>query len=260
MKLCQTLSEKLPQQNNKRALETDPHLCLLGAPLGQVYAIGDCSTVQNNLANHIMSFLRDLSSQKGNNPKDVRLTYPEWVKVAEDIKRRFPQAIQHLRCLDQLFERFEKDHTATIGYDELHQLLHHIDTKLTSLPATAQRANQQGKYLGRKLSKLAKASADTGIGMKQDSIEEKDLSPFRYKHLGNLAYIGNASVFQVGGFDLTGGIMAVYLWRSVYFAQSVGIRTKFMLATDWVKRGLFGRGKRTPLLVQVQFRTFLSTH
>ncbi|KAJ3474179.1 hypothetical protein NLG97_g9956 [Lecanicillium saksenae] len=47
-------------QTNRRALETDTHLRLNGAPLGDVYAIGDCSTVQNNVADHIISVLRGI--------------------------------------------------------------------------------------------------------------------------------------------------------------------------------------------------------
>lgn len=219
-------------------METDPHLRLLGSPLGEVYAIGDCSTVQNNLASHIVSFLRTLSWEKGKDPEKTVLTFKEWTAVARRVKERFPQADNHLQRLDKLFEQYERDHTGTIGYDELYQLLHHIDTKLTSLPATAQRANQQGEYLGKKLSKLA--------GICPGDTEEKLYKPFRYKHLGSLAYIGNAAVFNVGGFDITGGILAMYLWRSVYLAQSVGLRTKCMLAMDWIKRGLFGRGKFGP--------------
>ncbi|KAJ5982232.1 NADH-ubiquinone oxidoreductase 64 kDa subunit [Penicillium sp. IBT 35674x] len=143
-KLCKKLSDKLPEQNNKRALETDPYLRLIGSSSGEVYAIGDCSTVQNDLASHIVSFLRTISWEKGKDPEKTLLTFKERTAVARLVKERFPQADNHLRHLDKLFEQYEKDHTGMLGYAELHQLLHHIDTKLTSLPATAQRANQQG--------------------------------------------------------------------------------------------------------------------
>ena len=47
--------------------------------------------------------------------------------------------------------------------------------------------------------------------------------------MGSLAYIGNAAVFDfegtsVGKMSFGGGLLAVYLWRSVYFAQSVSLR------------------------------------
>lgn len=65
---------------------------------------------------------------------------------------------------------------------------------------------------------------------------------FAYKHLGSLAYIGNAAVFDYNGWGIGGGLIAVYLWRSVYFAQSVSLRTRMLMAMDWSKRALFGRG------------------
>lgn len=35
----------LPNQVHKKAIEVDSHLRVLGAPKGEIYAIGDCSTV-----------------------------------------------------------------------------------------------------------------------------------------------------------------------------------------------------------------------
>ncbi|KAK1148358.1 hypothetical protein N8T08_010169 [Aspergillus melleus] len=240
--LCQKLSDKLDSQNNKHALETDSHLRLIGAPLGDVYAIGDCSTVQNNIANHIVSFLRTIAWERGKDPEKLHLTFREWQDVATRVKKRFPQASNHLRRLDKLFEQYDKDHSGTLDFGELSELLHQIDTKLTSLPATAQRANQQGEYLGRKLAKMAAALP----GMRINEIDHGDLDEavykaFRYRHLGSLAYISNAAVFDFGGLNFSGGVLAMYLWRSVYFAQSVSLRTRVMLAMDWAKRALFGR-------------------
>lgn len=186
---------------------TDAHLRVIGAPLGDIYAVGDCSTLQNNVADHIVSFLRTIAWQKGKDPHKLHLTFREWREVANRVKKRFPQAANHLRRLDKLFEQYDKDQSGTLDFGELSELLHQIDTKLTSLPATAQRANQQGEYLG------------------------------------SLAYISNAAVFDFGGLNFGGGVLAMYLWRSVYFAQSVSLRTRCMLAMDWAKRALFGRGE-----------------
>ncbi|PYI24753.1 NADH-ubiquinone oxidoreductase 64 kDa subunit [Aspergillus japonicus CBS 114.51] len=240
--LCKRLSDRLESQNNKHALETDSHLRLIGAPLGDVYAIGDCSTVQNNIAEHIVSFLRTIAWEKGKDPQKLHLTFREWKEVASRVKKRFPQASNHLRRLDKLFEQYDKDHSGTLEFGELSELLHQIDNKLTSLPATAQRANQQGEYLGRKLTKIAAALP----GMQANQIDYGDLDEavykaFKYKHLGSLAYISNAAVFDFGGLNFSGGVLAMYLWRSVYFAESVSFRTRCMLAMDWAKRALFGR-------------------
>lgn len=74
-------------------------------------------------------------------------------------------------------------------------------------------------------------------------LDEAVYKAFEYHHLGSLAYIGNSAVFDFNGLSFSGGLMAVYLWRSVYFAQSVSLRTRILLAMDWSKRALFGRGK-----------------
>lgn len=240
--ICETLSNKLEGQNNKHALETDSHLRLIGAPLGDVYAIGDCSTVQNNVAENIIRFLRTIAWEKGRDPEKVHLTFSDWRDVAKKVKKRFPQASSHLRRVDRLFEVYDIDHSGTLDYGELSELLHQIDTKLTSLPATAQRANQQGVYLGTKLTKIASSLP----GLKANQIDYGDLDEavyraFKYQHLGSLAYISNAAIFDFGGLSFSGGVIAMYLWRSIYFAESVSFRTRCMLAMDWGKRALFGR-------------------
>ena len=208
-----------------------------------MYAIGDCATVQNNVAEHLVSFLRSLAWQKGQNPEDVQLTFSDWRELAGRVKKRFPQASDHLRRLDRLFHEHDKDNSGSLDFKELSSLLRQIDNKLTSLPATAQRAHQQGQYLGRKLIKIAQAAP----GLRLNEVDYGDLDDavykaFKYKHLGSLAYVGNAAVFDFGGMNFSGGLLAVYIWRSIYFAQSVSLRTRILLAMDWTKRALFGRG------------------
>jgi NADH dehydrogenase FAD-containing subunit len=39
------VSNLLPNQVHKKAIEVDAHLRVKGSPLGSVYAIGDCATV-----------------------------------------------------------------------------------------------------------------------------------------------------------------------------------------------------------------------
>lgn len=40
------VTDLVPNQVHKRAIETDAHLRVKGAPLGTIYAIGDCATVR----------------------------------------------------------------------------------------------------------------------------------------------------------------------------------------------------------------------
>ena len=242
--LCKRIAAKIESQTNKHALETDTHLRLNGSPMGSVYAIGDCSTVQNNVADHIVHFLRNLAWEKGKEPENVHITFQEWRNIAQKVKKRFPQASDHLRRLDRLFSQYDKDKSGTLDFGELHELLFQIDNKLTSLPATAQRAHQQGRYLGKKLNKLAQAKPGMEANEVADgAVDEAVYKAFEYHHFGSLAYVGNSAVFDFGGLNFSGGLLAVYLWRSVYLAQSVSFRTRVLLAMDWGKRTLFGRGK-----------------
>ncbi|KAJ8611677.1 hypothetical protein MRB53_037788 [Persea americana] len=246
--LCQKIAAKLDGQNNRHALETDSHLRLISAPLGDVYCIGDASTVQNNVSASIVTFLRTLAWEKGQDPEALRLSFADWRGVALRVKQRFPQAADQLRRLDKLFHQYDKDQSGTLDFSELQELLKQIDSKITSLPATAQRAHQQGQYLAAKFNKLAKAQ----YGLKANDVLDGDLDSaiykaFTYTHLGSLAYIGNAAIFDFGttgggkSLSFGGGLLAVYLWRSIYFAQSVSFRTRLLLAMDWAKRAVCGR-------------------
>ncbi|KAH7192707.1 uncharacterized protein B0J16DRAFT_394694 [Fusarium flagelliforme] len=224
---CQTLAAKLGKsQTNRHALETDTHLRLNGSPMGDVYAIGDCST----------------PGSEARTPRPCSSASPTGA-VAEDVKKRFPQAVGHLKRVDRLFKEFDKDKSGTLDFDELTQLLRNVDNKLTSLPATAQRAHQQGQYLARKFNRMSRLHE----GLDANDIRDGDVDAavykaFEYKHLGSLAYVGNSAIFDLGeGRSIAGGLWAVYAWRSVYFAQSVSLRTRLLMAMDWTKRGLFGR-------------------
>lgn len=292
-------------QQNRRAIETDQHLRIIGAPAGTAYAIGDCSTVRTSLVTDIEALLKqglinhkryaftntdgDEESQTGpysrrktwkrseQNIEDIKsfkLSFEEFLLLAEFIKRKTPQATVYLQRLEELFLEYDRDHNGSLSYNELKEMLQYIDKKVTSLPATAQRAFQQGKYLGKKLHRLASLGESINLESytndavlnregylipvdKQDSaaskvshtsipyqlrdIDSELFKPFVYKHLGSLAYIGNGAVFDIGGTSYFGGILSMYLWRSAYFAQCVSFRTRALMFMDWLKRGLFGR-------------------
>jgi hypothetical protein len=97
-------------------------------------------------------------------------------------------------------------------------------------------------------------------------IDDAVYKAFEYHHLGSLAYVGNAAIFDYNGYGLSGGLLAVYLWRGVYFAQSVSFRTRALLAMDWTKRALFGRGELHSLqpadnmVLQVLWRVWLTNY
>ena len=106
-------------------------------------------------------------------------------------------ASQHLEKVRELFEQYDSDADDSLTLNELATLLQDIGRKITPLPQTAQVASQQGHYLGRKFNKVARAhrsSPEVGV------LSDDQVSPaFEYRHLGSLAYIGNAAVFDFGG-------------------------------------------------------------
>ncbi len=97
-------------------------------------------------------------------------------------------------------------------------------------------ASQQGKYLGHKLHLLA-AKRDALVANELPAdVDDAVTGPFKYRHLGSLAYIGNAAVFDLGRFNFTGGLAAMYAWRSIYWSEQVSMRTRALLMLDWVVR------------------------
>ncbi|KAF0852962.1 mitochondrial rotenone-insensitive NADH dehydrogenase (NDE2 external NADH dehydrogenase) [Andalucia godoyi] len=90
------------------------------------------------------------------------------------------------------------------------------------LPATAQVASQQGKWLAKHFN----------AGSRDD---------FHYQHVGMLAYVGSHKALV----DLTGvkatGFGAWLFWRSAYLTNLVSIRNKLLVPMYWFKTLLFGR-------------------
>lgn len=71
------------------------------------------------------------------------------------IRRLFPTSQLHVEKVRDIFEKFDADKDGSIGLNELAEMFQKISNQMTALPATAQVAEQQGKYLGKKLAKLA---------------------------------------------------------------------------------------------------------
>jgi len=75
--------------------------------------------------------------------------------------------------------------------NELADLFINVSKKITALPATAQVASQQGAYLGKKFAKIGKQELD-GTALRNGVYDDPDdmlAEPFKYTHLGSLAYI-----------------------------------------------------------------------
>ncbi|KAI8982839.1 nucleotide-binding domain-containing protein [Trametes punicea] len=231
------VADLLPNQVHKKAIEVDAHLRVKGAPLGEVYAIGDASTIETS----VVSYLLELVDEADKN-KDGKIDFEEWEIMVQRIKKRIPMAEEQLQKVRELFDLYDSDSDNSLNLNELAVLLQEIGNKITALPATAQVASQQGKYLGRKLSKIAQhRKVLEANGLRPEEGDEAVSGPFRYFHLGSLAYIGNAAVFDLGRFSFMGGLAAMYAWRSVYWSEQVSMRTRALLMIDWIVRGIWGR-------------------
>lgn len=243
-----------PHQRNKRALETDPHLRVIGTPLGDIYAIGDCSTVRTDLAAKCEDHIRQYLLKHHNHVKeehvivtdedihDCKLSFKEIDELCFDIAKKHPLAREALTLVRELVPGYDQTNQGSLNFKQLKLLLCEADSKVTSLPATAQRAHQEGAYIGKKLHKLAKYKDTLELNeIVKGDIDDAIHKPFRYNHMGSLAYLGNSAVFDLPGYSFVGGLVAMYLWRSIYFTQSVSLRTRLLLFFDWLKRGFFGR-------------------
>ena len=130
----------------------------------------------------------------------------------------FPQT-QHSRIIVDNFLRVK-------GFTNIYAVGDCATTEDINLPATSQVAQQEGKYLARALNRVA---------------EGKSITPFRYRHLGMLAYVGSnralADLAKVKG----RGFSAWLFWRSTYLTKLLSWKNKILVVFDWLKTLLFGR-------------------
>lgn len=102
------------------------------------------------------------------------------------------------------------------------------------IPATAQSAMQQGKYLGKLFNKIASSRLP-------DAAPERVYQPFVYKHLGMLAYIGDDKALADLPVAKTSGFLTWLFWRSAYLTRLVSWKNKAQVLFDWIKAAIFGR-------------------
>jgi len=184
----------------------------------------------------------DLVDESDKN-KDGKIDFEEFEVMVNRIKHKIPMAESHLVQVKELFQLYDADADNSLSLNELLILLQELGNKITALPATAQVASQEGKYIGSLLTRLARhrntfETSDTPQYLQDEKISR----PFKYFHLGSLAYIGNSAVFDFGkGVTLMGGLGAMYAWRSIYWNEQVSARTRALLMIDWIVRGIWGR-------------------
>ncbi|ESQ51502.1 hypothetical protein EUTSA_v10016537mg [Eutrema salsugineum] len=112
-----------------------------------------------------------------------------------------------------------------------------------TLPALAQVAEREGKYLSNLLNEIGKAN-----GGRANTVKEIELGfPFVYKHLGSMATIGRYKALvdlreskDAKGISMT-GFVSWFIWRSAYLTRVISWRNRFYVAINWFTTFVFGR-------------------
>ena len=90
--------------------------------------------------------------------------------------------------------RSSKRADRNLNYEEFQDVIRRLDRKLKSLPATAQVADQEGRYVAKLLNKTNGEITSMSV----EEMEKNMLKPFEYKHLGSFAYVGdNKAVLEL---------------------------------------------------------------
>jgi NADH:ubiquinone reductase (non-electrogenic) len=112
-----------------------------------------------------------------------------------------------------------------------------------TLPALAQVAERQGKYLAHQINKIGKEGGGRANGVKDINLG----SPFVYKHLGSMATVGRYKALvdlrqskEGKGVSLA-GFPSWFIWRSAYLTRVVSWRNRFYVAINWATTFVFGR-------------------
>ncbi|MBA0839424.1 hypothetical protein Goarm_005148 [Gossypium armourianum] len=111
------------------------------------------------------------------------------------------------------------------------------------LPALAQVAERQGKYLVEVFNRMAKEDGGKAFSVKDMSLGD----PFVYKHLGSMASVGRYKALvdlrqskDAQGISLA-GFISWLIWRSAYLTRVVSWRNRFYVAVNWATTLVFGR-------------------
>jgi NADH:ubiquinone reductase (non-electrogenic) len=118
------------------------------------------------------------------------------------------------------------DHLRVPGHDGVWALGDCAVARAAPMPATAQVAQQQGKYLGRAFRRQRAG---------------RPVAPFSGKSMGMLAYIGGGVALADLPQVKWSGRGAWLFWRSVYLTRLVSLANKVKVLFDWGKAAVFGR-------------------
>lgn len=245
------------EQPNTRALTVDDRLRVRGSQ-GTIYALGDAATVEQSKAlAHAAELFAEFDADKSGS-----LEIHELAELLNKAAHRFPQFREHVRLFQQgkvgpssssagaaaavadeqvdalqaIFKAADKDGSGALSLEEFRELLAGMDKHLRSLPATAQVASQQGKYLS------AIANADQLGPQSLAPTAAAVVQPFVWKDMGSFAFIGsNEAVAKLPGVGVLAGWSAGALWRGFETVNQQSTRNRASVGFDMLRTRLFGR-------------------
>ncbi|GLC74175.1 tubulin alpha 1 [Pleodorina starrii] len=252
--LIRQLQEQLPGQSHFRSVLTDECLRVKGSD-GSIWALGDAATIDQP---------KLFDSADSN--KDGKLSLQELRQLLNEASREFSHLEEHARYFDSqtgvrrvgslVSNAIASTTTSSsssapqtplapllvnpdseITLEQFHEVLGKIDKGLRALPATAQVANQQGKYLAKVFSGT-KITGDPEL----DKASAESVKPFRYFHKGSAAYVGSdKAVFDLPRLGPLTGTGAGFVWKSYETMSQFSFRNQCLVAADWVRTKIFGR-------------------
>ncbi|KAE9613512.1 putative oxidoreductase [Lupinus albus] len=111
------------------------------------------------------------------------------------------------------------------------------------LPALAQVAEREGKYLVELFNKIGKENGAKAFSAKDIPFGD----PFVYRHLGSMASVGRYKALvdlrqskDAKGVSLA-GFVSWLIWRSAYLTRVVSWRNRFYVPMNWATTLVFGR-------------------
>eukprot|EP01116_Phalansterium_solitarium_P009846 TRINITY_DN24184_c0_g1_i1.p1 TRINITY_DN24184_c0_g1~~TRINITY_DN24184_c0_g1_i1.p1 ORF type:complete len:509 (+),score=37.08 TRINITY_DN24184_c0_g1_i1:38-1528(+) len=146
--LVAKMIDKIPEQHHSKVLVVDDHLQVKGTE--NVFAMGDCSTIELKKA---LTDIVDLFTM-ADVDKNGGLSFREVEHLLEMANLKHPHLTEHRNQLGKLFDLMDVDHDGSLNMDDFRAMLTYVDSKLTTLPATAQVAAQEGEYLAKAFNRM----------------------------------------------------------------------------------------------------------
>ncbi|CAI0550054.1 unnamed protein product [Linum tenue] len=230
-------------QGKRRILATNEWLRVKETE--NVYALGDCATIdQRKIMDDIVAIFEAADTDNSGT-----LTMVEFRAVVDDIIARYPQVEtylnnQHLGDLTDLLKDAMSEDKKEVDIEGFKKAIHLVDSQTTSLPATAQVAGQQGKYLAKCFNRKnqCKEHPEGPRRFAGPGGTRHFFAPFRYKHFGQFAPLGGEqAAAELPGDWVSMGHSTQWLWYSVYASKQVSWRTRMLVVSDWTRRFIFGR-------------------